>query len=667
MLHRTVFPRRAARTASPGLKEPPLAPKIAFFLVAILAGFALEWPEVEILPGSYFTLGMSMVLAAAAALGPLPGLLALFAVKALAMARVGNAYIFLFYGLEVAAVGIARRRDRDASILVLDGLYWPLIGMPVAWLVYRQGLGISAPTVAVILLKVWLAGLCNAFLAGIVADSRALSILLGAGTPRRPDMARYVKNRLSLLLMPVVILGLFAVVASFRAQGEEHLAFRVEAGVEAAHLLLDETGRGAGTGVPEDAGRLVAELQSRRNDPTGRFELVPEGEPAIGPGDRPWLRGLFVREPEAGPHPLERWRSSEYFGIVELDGLRIRYSVAFESTYLDLVRIYATAIALSLGLLYGSYGVVSLTARSLSTRIGEIVDSARRLPERIEAGEEPIWPDSGIEETAALAEEFRAVSIRLRDLFAELRDSRDSLEAVVAARTGELELLSEELRLLFARVEREREDERVRIAHELHDELGQGLAGLGMTLYLLERQVEKGKERKAGEIAGKFSDLRGLLAELSEGMRRLVADLRPGLLDRVGLPEALARLAAERAELSGIAIASDCRLPEGFHLSEARKTAAFRVAQEALANAIRHSGSGRIRLYLGTRGSSLVLEVEDEGRGFDPAVEVGAKPRSFGLIGMRERCRAVGGILSVSAAPGAGTLVRARFPSEERS
>ncbi len=267
-----------------------------------------------------------------------------------------------------------------------------------------------------------------------------------------------------------------------------------------------------------------------------------------------------------------------------------------------------------------------------------------------------------MEELAALSGEFEDAAARLRSLFSELQASRDGLESAVATRTEELERRSEEVRLLLAKVEGEREAERKRVARELHDELGQGITALGMALYLVERHIGAAD----GKAAEKIAQMRELLDGLSESMRRLIADLRPSVLDRLGLPEALARLAAEGTERAGARFESDCALSEGLVLGDELISTAYRVAQEALSNALRHSGSPVVRLRLRAGAEELVLEVEDEGSGFDPSAGnpagAGAGRRSFGILGMRERCRAMGGSLSIASSPGKGTLVRAVFP-----
>jgi signal transduction histidine kinase len=617
--------------------------------LAILLGLALELCPVEMLPGSYFSFGMSMALAVGAQLGPIPGLLALLAIKSIRSIEVGSALLYLPYGLEILAICLMRRRRPDARILVLDGIFWPLLGLPIFAAAYRLGLGVSAETVALILLKVWFVGLFNAFLAGLIVDSRAVCGFLGQGPAPRRNLAHFFNTRISLVILPLTLAGLCLVIGAYREQVERSLAIRVRAGLEAARLGLE-------TGEPGESTESLAErLEARRVDPEGRYEALPSGLSLPGPEGQSWRDGLFVSFPPKSPHPTDRWRASKCFGVVGSGDRRLRYTLAFESAFIEIGHFSIAVLAFCLLVVYGSSGVMSLTARSIGRWMSLILSKARSVPERMEDEAEQPSSLSRIEEMAVLGEKFRAGSLSLLSLFKAIRDSRDELESAVEDRT-------EEVRLLLARVENEREEERTRVARELHDEMGQGLASLGMALYLLEKRVG-GRDARADE---KIADIRGLLSGLSESMRRLVAGLRPSVLDRIGLPEALASLAEERSKLSGIAIEASSSLPAGLALSEGLRSTAYRVAQEALSNAIKHSGSQRVWLRLRLEGGKLVLEVEDSGSGFDPSARrsgsPGIAPASFGIIGMRERCRALGGSLSISSAPGKGTRVRAVFP-----
>ncbi|KGQ22553.2 ATP-binding protein [Thermus filiformis] len=192
---------------------------------------------------------------------------------------------------------------------------------------------------------------------------------------------------------------------------------------------------------------------------------------------------------------------------------------------------------------------------------------------------------------------------------------------------------------------RAQEEERGRIARELHDEVGQALTGLILGLEALPDD----RARALKELA------RYTLAEV----RRLALDLRPSVLDHLGLEAALERYVREFSARTGIAVDLSYHLTRP--LSRELETVVYRVVQEALTNVARHSGSPRAAVGVLEAEGEVRVFVEDEGRGFDPQ---GVGPGHQGLWGMRERVELSGGRLVVESAPGEGTRVQARLPLE---
>jgi len=209
-----------------------------------------------------------------------------------------------------------------------------------------------------------------------------------------------------------------------------------------------------------------------------------------------------------------------------------------------------------------------------------------------------------------------------------------------------------ELRELSARVLEAREDEKARIARELHDELGQLLTALKMDLGAL-------RERLPQELQPRAAEMSALLDRTVTSTRRISADLRPLMLDDLGLADAAAWLVDDFAKRSGIA----CRieLPEDFpQVSKPIGTAVYRAIQESLTNIARHSGARSAWVALAVADGALQVEVEDDGRGIAP--EDLAKAKSLGLRGMRERVAFLGGALEVARAPRGGTRLRLSVP-----
>jgi PAS domain S-box-containing protein len=214
-----------------------------------------------------------------------------------------------------------------------------------------------------------------------------------------------------------------------------------------------------------------------------------------------------------------------------------------------------------------------------------------------------------------------------------------------------------ELRQLSAQVLEAREEEKTRIARELHDELGQLLTALKMDLAWLRERLPPGD---AG-VASKAAQMHAMLEQTVSSTRRIAADLRPLMLDDLGLADAAGWLVDDFARRSGIRC--ELKLPgdgafDGVEGSIA--TAVYRALQESLTNIARHSGAKHAWIALSIEGDGLRLEVEDDGRGMQPGDYT--KASSLGLKGMRERMLYLGGSLDVATAPRGGTRVRARLP-----
>ena len=235
-----------------------------------------------------------------------------------------------------------------------------------------------------------------------------------------------------------------------------------------------------------------------------------------------------------------------------------------------------------------------------------------------------------------------------------LREARELLEERVLARTRDLELSRERYRALSAYLQERIEEERTRISREIHDELGQNLTALNMGLY----RLEKGAAGRDPEAARHLAGLKELVAATLESVRRISRELRPPILDELGFGEAVAWRARTFRESTGIAV--DVKPGRPPRLSPDAATALYRVLQEALTNVARHSGAGRVVVRLERCRESFIMTIADDGRGISPqALE---SPDSFGIIGMRERARSVGGEMDIAAREGGGTSVSVLLP-----
>ncbi|MFF8732158.1 GAF domain-containing sensor histidine kinase [Streptomyces sp. NPDC015171] len=198
-------------------------------------------------------------------------------------------------------------------------------------------------------------------------------------------------------------------------------------------------------------------------------------------------------------------------------------------------------------------------------------------------------------------------------------------------------------------------EERSRLAHELHDAVSQKLFSLRLTAQAAAALVDRDPARAKGEL----HQVACLAAEAADELRAAVVELRPAALDEDGL---VATLRTQTQVLDRAHSARVTFTSSGFRaLPAAQEEALLRVAQEALHNALRHSGAGRVDVSVERRGGGAVLRVTDDGGGFDPTA-VRRAGRHLGLVSMRDRAGGVGGALTVESAPGKGTTIEMEVP-----
>lgn len=226
----------------------------------------------------------------------------------------------------------------------------------------------------------------------------------------------------------------------------------------------------------------------------------------------------------------------------------------------------------------------------------------------------------------------------------DLSERRRHLEALKAS--------FERIRQLAAGTERVREAERRRISREIHDELGQALTGLKMDLAWISQRISDPASSERADV------MQRLLDDTVVAVRRIASELRPGILDDLGLAAALRWLGREFERRTGIGVSIS--VSEFIAADDEIATAAFRIAQEALTNVARHAQATAVTLSASVSENVLRLEVTDNGRGLHPAAAGGTG--TLGVMGMRERAEAWGGDFAIETATRGGTAVRARLP-----
>jgi PAS domain S-box-containing protein len=214
----------------------------------------------------------------------------------------------------------------------------------------------------------------------------------------------------------------------------------------------------------------------------------------------------------------------------------------------------------------------------------------------------------------------------------------------------------EELRELAQAANSVREQEKSRIARELHDELAQALTALKMDVnWIAERAGRVGDET----LEEKLAAMQSMLDDTVAATRRISADLRPLMLDDLGLAPAVEWLVQGFTERSGIRC--ELTIDEGeLELGEPYASAVFRILQESLTNIAKHAQASRVDMTVRRAGGAIALSVSDDGRGFSP--QDPRKPNSFGLMGLRERAYALGGDVRIESTPGEGTRIEVSIP-----
>jgi two-component system sensor histidine kinase UhpB len=245
------------------------------------------------------------------------------------------------------------------------------------------------------------------------------------------------------------------------------------------------------------------------------------------------------------------------------------------------------------------------------------------------------------------------------------RERENQLLAAQHARLEALELVQRDLiereimrRELLRHTVIAQEDERARIARELHDETAQFLTALSLNLATLRNSV-----RRTPVVNELLDRLQALSREMSQGIHRMVHDLRPAQLDDLGLAAALQYLADEERSRAGLEVTLEIK-GRRRRLDPLVETVLFRVAQEALTNVARHSHCNRASVQLSFAPRQVILCIKDEGSGF-VLDEKKPLPSGWGLAGMRERAESVGGQFNLHSSPGRGTAVEIVVPIAE--
>ncbi|MCZ7574282.1 MAG: histidine kinase [Ardenticatenaceae bacterium] len=321
-------------------------------------------------------------------------------------------------------------------------------------------------------------------------------------------------------------------------------------------------------------------------------------------------------------------------------------------------------------LLLGTLSLVSVLAATLfgARRLVRPVKDLTHAAQRLAEGDldHPIAIGEG-GEIGLLAQNLETMRWRLGASFREIQAWNDELEHRVQQRTRELEAVNVALREkeaghrhLLARVITAQEEERIRIARELHDGTGQVLVSLVMSLEAIELSLPP----ETAAVRERVTRTRILAEQTVADIRRLIADLRPGVLDEMGLVAAIRWCAENHLESLGIGFSLRTEGLATSRLPEELETVLFRITQEAVGNIARHAGATQVNIQLSRRDGRVCLTIEDDGAGFDPEAVRPARDgtRGLGLASMRERASLAGGEVHIRSQAGHGTRIEVEVP-----
>ena len=264
-------------------------------------------------------------------------------------------------------------------------------------------------------------------------------------------------------------------------------------------------------------------------------------------------------------------------------------------------------------------------------------------------------------ENAQLYEQTAKQAVELAKSVGDTEAAKRELEIDIAERKRmgeELKTSREQFRNLAAHLQSVREEERTRMAREVHDELGQSLTALKMDLSWLSKKLPKNQ----GPLLQKISSMSGYVDETVKMVRRIATELRPGVLDDLGIVAAIEWHLREFRNRTGIAYKFSSQL-ETLPLGKMQSTAVFRILQETLTNVARHAAASQVEVSLEKVEGCVVLRVSDNGRGIKESAMRDTK--SLGLLGMRERAVLIGGEVRINGRAGEGTTVTVRIPLGE--
>ena len=396
----------------------------------------------------------------------------------------------------------------------------------------------------------------------------------------------------------------------------------------------------------------------RKGDHTNQFAgLIDQQKPMVGQ-----CHQCHTGDSAGGASQIDEVLAFAPLEVVPW-GVTVRQPASEVLAQVNLLRwqmLLGGAMILAVALLVITWFIRRQVVKPIQNLDGALVQLAAGNLERPISG-------GGVDEVARLTTNLERMRAKLEATMADQRRWSETLEVMVEERTRELTLLYEQLadkelmrKQLLDKVLTAQEEERTRLARELHDTIGQSLTAIIMTTAAIENNLPPGFP--AGKE--KLAEVRRIAAQTLRDLRSLIFNLRPEILDDLGLALALRSQTKEYLETAGVKVRLRAAGLKG-HLPPEVETVIFRVVQEAITNIARHAHASRADITLTKENGRLVVRVEDDGVGFDPATVMADKQRGWGLRGMQERITLLGGEFYIGPKANRGTLVLAEVPLSE--
>lgn len=565
-------------------------------------------------------------------------------------------YAIVIFTAETLFVSFLYKRKNN--IVILDTVYWLFIGMPLVWLFYFHILGMDDSGTLLIMLKQSINGIFNALVAGIVYKG----IRLHGEKKKQASQPLTFQNILFHALTGLVLFSSLTFwvieVETHKNEMEKRVVQKIAHISANVRSLLRKFSNGqphssAGLKSIQDVISAVKEehVNIIVRDPAGKV-LIKAGEDSTAMDDlsedaygkRLLDRGVYqlIPKPEKGKSIMQRWNRSFYVKKELLASASGTWHILIQMPVWPQVNEMASETITTLSIVWIlvmlCIAVSELISRMLSKPLLGLQSLAAGLPSKIADGKPIEWTNSAISEISNLSQNFKDMTQLLGLKFTELNEKNAALKKEIERRRHMDEL-----------VQHISEREKQKLGQDLHDGLGQILTGLAFRSEALEQKLSEKNMPEARDAA----IITGLAGQATAYTKDLANMLIPEKLFENGFHIALQQLCSDAAKRFDVACYVTCRYPMSFLHYETSGNL-YRIAQEAVTNAVKHGEAGDIKVELTEDNENIIMSISDNGTGLP---EDWQNKKGLGLQIMRQRARMIGAKLNINRLPEKGTEV----------